>query len=439
MDMYYAEGRLFEVSTRFKARLILDGDADSGIYVPISGKRVYFTFPQHSHGTLVWLYHHYSDLNTYSDLWSKYKFVLPYPANGRTNSNGEILWDVGYGHKEREFLMYYPNGIHNCPECDYIVNLPDIKHDTEEELRHNSAVFCRASYNNGHAVIYKPAYIAIFLDSPSISAPFEHDYCAAGVSSGWPAWFNTQWGVQAPAAAAAMSMSTMSEEEPTEPNEETIDPNYEIPSSMLMPLDQIWVNYIRDGIYIYYGTSLSKYSQIILHDFSDLNEPNDISGYLTSNMPNVYVKTVTIQDTNTSTYTMVLRCTDSLGICVSKVPLMMHKNNIESKNVRFISDYMYAVTKDSLAKTYYSYYGDKFVCFKADENYEITCNVLSEQEYGDFNLDGTVNLVDFSLIANKMFLNSSNYNYDMFYDYNKDSIIDLKDIYVMLERYLNGD
>jgi hypothetical protein len=415
----------------FAAYIVFSADVTYGIgeyKQSAKGKKVKFNL-NGSIGGQGKYYQHY--LTGSQNIFGTYGFVVPYPANGCTDETGHIEWKVGIGDKTFGYVKYHPNG----PFPDELVRLPKEPHSQF------SLVNCSVSAWQGIKTVETPAYFAFVVSAPHYSEDpilqqkFGNisfaDASMAELGEPDPALIDAITGL------GKMSIKTTSESNSIQ---ETLDPNYKFPDIQISPPIQYGWSIYGDGFYtLLDGNMFGKSNRFFAHNLQEISDPNEVKSYLSLNSPYCYVKTINVPNAinyNSKGYTAFACAVNNNNEIYNSFPIFMTVLKKTSNTVTFISDYFYAVDYTSTGVRY-DKHGNKFVCVPAIEDGNIVINPISPSNYGDFNNDRKVNLIDFAKFSEYFGKTTQDSDFDSMYDFNNNGKVDLSDFVRFQMNWLN--
>lgn len=180
-------------------------------------------------------------------------------------------------------------------------------------------------------------------------------------------------------------------------------------------------------------------NKFIVHNLADINTPQDCNNYLESNWPYAYIETIEIANPsqyNSNGFTTIIKSIDSNGKCLTKMPIFMAVKSKQENSITFISDYFYAMNDCYSQGVFYDNQSNQYVCIPVIRDGNLAVSQIAIEEYGDFNFDGIVNSKDFAIFAEKLKLTTQDEKYDMMFDYDKDNKIDNKDLFLFVKSWL---
>ena len=170
------------------------------------------------------------------------------------------------------------------------------------------------------------------------------------------------------------------------------------------------------------------------------NEPNAAGDLMSYCNPYAYIHDYnqeSIEEYNATTHTAVLKSINANNNdLVDKMLIKMHVQSIEQNNCRIISDYIVPMEFAEDRGIYYDLWGNKYICPQILKGGHFEISPLSDEEYGDFNLNAKIDFQDFALFSKQWEKTPFDSDYDFMYDYNTDGIVDWKDFWKFSENYL---
>ena len=439
--------RVFEIEAIFSTTLQYTGSL--GMTFPLPGRKVSFNvFKQYTGAAL--------EGYGYQYLWGSQAKIYPTPANGKTDKDGKISWRISYGDHTRAYLPYWPNGVYNFGDWPEVIALPEIP-----KVKQFAAASCGAFYEIcPTSIVYAPAYLCLWLrwDGNCFGGcAGQLPYSGAGVGY-MPEYFidryglDTTPGILTPSSESVLLDSSSFLEYCHDSNEVVIDSNVHIPSQTLLKPQEYGIHFgnEEESLRILYEDKLQETNCDIMfkHDFAVVDNPQDMNNYLETNYPYAYLRTIGYSPaTNFKPryFTAVLYVNDVNGVVLYKTPINMnYRDTPSSAKLRFVSDYIYAVTDFKSAGKKYDNSGNAFVCVPMPNNSTLTIGQPFYQngwDCYDFNGDGKRNFQDFAIFAKqwKRTVSDPNFDYGLQDGWYLDYKIDMRDLRTYTKYYWLGN